>query len=64
MTNTHRELRKIWVSFWEHLVGWRDDRKYSLSILPTYILNTLFSGIRHSFFPFFLFLFPAGIHHE
>lgn len=36
MTNIHhqQESRKIWVSFWEHLVEWRDDRKCHPSAFP------------------------------
>lgn len=55
MTNTHhqRGLRTIWVSFWGHLVGWRDDRKYSLSFLRIFsIICFPAFGIRFSFLPF------------
>lgn len=44
-THHHRELRKIWVSFWEHLVGWRDDRKYYPSAFPGTFLLRIFSII-------------------
>lgn len=60
MTNTHhqRELRRIWVSFWEHLVEWKDDRKYYPYVFPGGFLLRIFSiicfsAIRHLFSFFF-----------